>query len=116
VLLYCALSAKLPFGISLQLLPSSMEECREAFTLTFPDQPWAGISRECKDLISKLLEIDPIKRLTAHEAVHHAWVSSTCMHMLLLLSFFSSCCCCCCCGSAITMVQFATCCCLCSSL
>jgi calcium/calmodulin-dependent protein kinase I len=86
VLLYCALSAKLPFGISLQLLPSSMEECREAFTLTFPDHPWAGISRECKDLISKLLEIDPIKRLTAHEAVHHAWVSSMCMHMLLLLS------------------------------
>jgi len=73
VLLYCTLSAKLPFTISIDALPSSTKACREAFSLVFPPQLWCHISETCKDLISSLLEIDPIKRITARTAVQHPW-------------------------------------------
>ena len=74
VLLYCSLSAKLPFGISIDTLPGGVQACQGAFSLTFPPVPWANISVLCKDLISKLLELDPIKRCTAKEALGHPWV------------------------------------------
>lgn len=75
ILLYCMMSAKLPFGISTTFLPSSMEKCQGLFVLVFPPHLWAHISGPCKDLISKLLELDPIKRYTAKNALAHPWVS-----------------------------------------
>ena len=86
VLLYCTLSARLPFGISLDTLPSGIEDCRGAFELTFPGDGgddvqdsqggcWAGgVSESCKDLLRRLLEVDPIKRYTARDAINHPWV------------------------------------------
>eukprot|EP01017_Pseudomicrothorax_dubius_P012592 TRINITY_DN15281_c0_g1_i1.p1 TRINITY_DN15281_c0_g1~~TRINITY_DN15281_c0_g1_i1.p1 ORF type:complete len:530 (-),score=103.40 TRINITY_DN15281_c0_g1_i1:81-1670(-) len=34
---------------------------------------WRNVSREAKDLISKLLVVDPAKRLSAEEALRHPW-------------------------------------------
>ena len=34
----------------------------------------SGISIECQDFISKLLEMDPKKRLSASEALNHEWL------------------------------------------
>ncbi|KAJ1434312.1 kinase-like domain-containing protein [Ochromonadaceae sp. CCMP2298] len=73
VLLYCTLSAKLPFAVSIESLPSSTVECRRAFTLSFPEDAWGGISDSCKDLITSLLEINPVQRATAHQAIQHPW-------------------------------------------
>mmetsp|Transcript_25902 Transcript_25902/g.55993 ORF Transcript_25902/g.55993 Transcript_25902/m.55993 type:complete len:577 (-) Transcript_25902:632-2362(-) len=73
VLLYCTLSAKLPFTISIDQLPSSTAECRGAFKLVFPSPAWAWISSNCRDLISLLLEIDPIQRGTPKDALRHSW-------------------------------------------
>lgn len=42
---------------------------------SFPDPYWTDISAEAKDLISKLLIVDPAKRLTAAEALKHPWMS-----------------------------------------
>jgi serine/threonine protein kinase len=82
VLLYCTLAARLPFGISLDQLPSSLKDCRGAFELVFPTKTWAKVSDPCKDLISKLLEIDPNRRYTVKQALAHPWVS-----LSLFLSF-----------------------------
>ncbi len=42
---------------------------------SFPNPYWANISEEAKDLIRKLLIVDPVKRLTAQQAQQHPWVS-----------------------------------------
>eukprot|EP00004_Rigifila_ramosa_P021673 TRINITY_DN580_c0_g1_i2.p1 TRINITY_DN580_c0_g1~~TRINITY_DN580_c0_g1_i2.p1 ORF type:complete len:336 (-),score=80.65 TRINITY_DN580_c0_g1_i2:706-1686(-) len=41
----------------------------------FPDQWWGNISESAKDLIRKLLTVDPAKRLTAVEALQHPWLT-----------------------------------------
>ncbi|KAG8222204.1 hypothetical protein J437_LFUL001296 [Ladona fulva] len=41
---------------------------------SFDTDGWDGVSDSAKDLISKLLQIDPAKRLTAKEALNHPWV------------------------------------------
>lgn len=37
--------------------------------LDFESEPWPGISDSAKDLIRKMLERNPKKRLTAHEVL-----------------------------------------------
>jgi serine/threonine protein kinase len=39
----------------------------------FPDPYWTNITAECKDLITKLLCVDRIERLTAEQALLHPW-------------------------------------------
>lgn len=41
----------------------------------FPSPYWDGVSLTCKDLIDKLLVIDPTLRLTAEQALNHPWLS-----------------------------------------
>lgn len=33
------------------------------------------ISNEARDLVMRLLEVDPIRRMTIDEALHHPWIS-----------------------------------------
>jgi len=40
----------------------------------FPPTYWAGVSDSAKDLIRKLLNVDPKKRLTATQALEHPWL------------------------------------------
>jgi serine/threonine protein kinase len=40
----------------------------------FPSPWWDGISRDAKDLVNKLLVVDPKKRFTAAEVLKHKWV------------------------------------------
>src|SRR5687768_3504020 len=39
-------------------------------------QYWNQVSDEAKDLILKMLTVDPNARITAKEALNHPWVSS----------------------------------------
>jgi len=39
----------------------------------FPDQSWANISPEVKDLLSHILEVDPKKRYTPEMMIAHPW-------------------------------------------
>lgn len=41
----------------------------------FDDEVWTDISDLAKDLIRKLIEVDPKKRLSARQALHHPWVT-----------------------------------------
>jgi len=46
----------------------------------FPDKYWSHISQSAKDFISRLLTVDPTKRMTALEALQHDWVVSIGVH------------------------------------
>jgi calcium/calmodulin-dependent protein kinase I len=41
---------------------------------------WDDASEQVKDLISKLLELDPAKRLTAAQVLEHEWLSASFPH------------------------------------
>lgn len=43
----------------------------------FPEEDWAGISKDAKDLITKCLCLDDKKRLEAEEALNSAWIQKT---------------------------------------
>lgn len=40
----------------------------------FPEPYWGKISDSAKDLIRKLLVVDPIKRFTAEQTLNHPWI------------------------------------------
>lgn len=44
--------------------------------LKFTDRLWAEISREAVEFILQALEVDPMERLTAEQALVHEWISS----------------------------------------
>ncbi|KAM1076331.1 hypothetical protein EV1_023576 [Malus domestica] len=71
VILYILLSEVLPFwaetkiGIFRQILQGRLD---------FESEPWPGISRSARDLLGKMLERNPRKRITAHEVFCHPWI------------------------------------------
>lgn len=71
VILYILLSGVPPFwaeteiGIFRQILEGKID---------FESEPWPNISESAKDLIRKMLDQNPKKRLTAHEVLCHPWI------------------------------------------
>ncbi|KAB1212092.1 Calcium-dependent protein kinase 11 [Morella rubra] len=71
VILYILLSGVPPFwaeteaGIFRQILQGKLD---------FESAPWPSISESAKDLIRKMLERDPRRRISAHEVVCHPWI------------------------------------------
>lgn len=43
----------------------------------FPEEYWGEISHLAKDFITRLLVVDPAKRMTANEALKHPWLLTT---------------------------------------
>lgn len=41
-----------------------------------PIEYWQGVSDTAKDFINQCLTIDPEKRMTAHQALNHAWIKT----------------------------------------
>ncbi|KAL1823014.1 hypothetical protein ACET3Z_009792 [Daucus carota] len=71
VILYILLSGVPPFwaetemGIFRQILQAKLD---------FESEPWPSISDSAKDLIRKMLDRNPKKRLSAHEVLCHPWI------------------------------------------
>ncbi|CAH9109947.1 unnamed protein product [Cuscuta europaea] len=71
VILYILLSGVPPYwaetevGIFRQILQGKLD---------FESEPWPGISDSAKDLIRKMLDRNPKRRLTAHEVLCHPWI------------------------------------------
>jgi len=55
-------------------LPEVFEQIMKA-DYDFPDPYWSEVSKDAKDFISKLLVVDPKKRLTAKSAMKHNWIT-----------------------------------------
>lgn len=47
--------------------------------LDFDSDPWPGISESAKDLVRKMLDRDPRRRLTAHEVLCEFRLLITCL-------------------------------------
>ncbi|GMH17347.1 hypothetical protein Nepgr_019188 [Nepenthes gracilis] len=71
VILYILLSGVPPFwaetesGIFRQILHGKLD---------FDSEPWPSISDSAKDLIRKMLDRNPKKRVTAHQVLCHPWI------------------------------------------
>ncbi|KAI8835785.1 kinase-like domain-containing protein [Chytriomyces cf. hyalinus JEL632] len=74
VVLYICLVGQPPF--SDELAPPSMMDQIKTGKFSFPSPWWDTISAEAKDLIRKLIVVDPSKRLTALQALNHPWIKN----------------------------------------
>ncbi|KAK7396788.1 hypothetical protein VNO78_17947 [Psophocarpus tetragonolobus] len=71
VIIYALLSGALPFWGE-----SEKEIFRDVLhgDLDLSSDPWPNISESAKDLVRKMLDRDPRKRITAHEVLRHPWI------------------------------------------
>lgn len=60
---------------SLPLCPPAVPTHPGPFARQFPSPEWDTVTPEAKDLINKMLTINPSKRITAAEALKHPWIS-----------------------------------------
>ncbi|CAG8655376.1 13601_t:CDS:2, partial [Dentiscutata heterogama] len=67
VITYFLLSGNIPFG------DGELMAIIQADYSFEPQECWERISERAKDFISKLLNVDPDSRLTAHQALNHSW-------------------------------------------
>lgn len=42
---------------------------------SFPNPEWQNVSKDAKELISGMLNIDPTKRLTIEQVMHNNWIA-----------------------------------------
>lgn len=75
VLLYILLGGYPPFNQDSNRINDLYQNiCEGGFA--FEQKWWSCVSENCKDLIRKLLQVDPSMRLTAREALLHPWFLS----------------------------------------
>lgn len=87
VVLYFLLSGKQPFkGNNVTELLSNVLKG----TYNFNDQKWKNISAEAKDLISKLLVVDPQERISITMALKHPWFEMKSLATTVNLEIFNS--------------------------
>ncbi|KAL1196367.1 Calcium-dependent protein kinase 22 [Cardamine amara subsp. amara] len=67
VILFILLSGAPPFD--------TYDEIKEG-KLDFDSQPWPSISLSAKDLIEKMLTVNPMHRITAAKVLEHPWIKS----------------------------------------
>lgn len=75
VILYILLCAFPPFSDEHSNLKRLYKKIKKG-TYTFPAPYWTDISDEAKDLVSKLLTVDPMKRAKAIDVKSHPWITS----------------------------------------
>lgn len=73
VTFYIALSGTHPFPLEYE---SSLRRCIKSGEFSFDSDEWTHVSKEAKDLISKMIVVDPAKRISIQDALNHPWFKS----------------------------------------
>ena len=76
VILYTMLSGYPPFHSRKNMSTDEMLRRIQEAAPAFPEDQWAGVSSEAKDLVLGLLTVDTAARLTADQASIHPWMTS----------------------------------------
>lgn len=78
VILYIMLCGYPPFysEVPSQLFSRSMELKILRGEYDFPDREWARVSSEAKTIVSRLLHVDPVERLTVEELLNSSWLNN----------------------------------------
>lgn len=75
VLLYTMLSGQTPFASGPNDTPSEILSRIASSSLDLRSGTWVTISSEAKDLVSSMLHVDPARRVTASQILHHPWIT-----------------------------------------
>jgi len=76
VVLFQLLSGRLPFnGENTQQLFSVIVRSDEMLKRHFKRPEWQSVSEAARDLVTKLLDPDPVRRLSPEEAMQHPWIA-----------------------------------------
>lgn len=73
VITYFLLCGYTPFDAD-----SNLEEMQAILKANYsftPEDYWRGVSQEARNFIDRCLTIEPERRMTAHEALQHPWIS-----------------------------------------
>ncbi|CBJ32847.1 conserved unknown protein [Ectocarpus siliculosus] len=71
VVLYICLCGFEPFfGVTEKDVIAANKEA----VFEFPPEAWDDVSEGAKDLIRQMMEPDPARRITPHEALRHSWI------------------------------------------
>lgn len=54
--------------------PPSIVEASRAFKKTFQREEWQKVSPQARDLVTRMLKIDPDERITAQQLANHPWI------------------------------------------
>ncbi|CAF4916774.1 unnamed protein product, partial [Rotaria sp. Silwood1] len=73
VILYICLVGYPPFSESISGIPLNDQIIKGLYT--FPDEFWSEVSAPAKDLIRKMMCVDPATRLTMNAVLEHPWLA-----------------------------------------
>eukprot|EP00475_Leptophrys_vorax_P019625 TRINITY_DN26902_c0_g1_i1.p1 TRINITY_DN26902_c0_g1~~TRINITY_DN26902_c0_g1_i1.p1 ORF type:complete len:109 (+),score=1.36 TRINITY_DN26902_c0_g1_i1:22-327(+) len=74
VVMYVAMSGVPPFWASCN---HSLAKAIREKELSFKSAKWRGVSKECTDLIGRMMAKDPRERITLEEILEHPWLLRT---------------------------------------
>mmetsp|Transcript_3608 Transcript_3608/g.12670 ORF Transcript_3608/g.12670 Transcript_3608/m.12670 type:complete len:516 (-) Transcript_3608:3228-4775(-) len=75
VIMYIVLCGRPPFfGRTESAVFNNIMKARSRLEENFKRDPWPNITNEAKDLIRKMLNMDPQARITASQALAHDWI------------------------------------------
>jgi serine/threonine protein kinase len=77
VILYTMLSGSMPFSDDDQ---SQLYARIQKGVFSFPENLFSRVSKEARDLIARLLTVDPRRRITVHQAINHPWMHDIIIH------------------------------------
>jgi len=79
VVSYQLLTGRLPFVDKVNSRPNAKEVFRAILEdpIDFESDPWNRLSAECVDLVKKLMERDPERRISAAAALCHPWLQQS---------------------------------------